>query len=116
MLITFCKSKIGHASVTQAELYYEGSITIDESLIKAVNILPGEKVEVLNVNNGSRIETYVIAGKANSGQIRLNGPAARSGCVGDQLIILSYCLMDPEEAKKQKTKVIILDDHNKIKD
>ena len=116
MLINFCKSKIANVRVTQAELYYEGSITVDEALLKAVDILPGEKVEVLNVNNGSRIETYVIAGKPNSGQIRLNGPAARSGCVGDQLIILSYCLLDQAEAKKIKTKIIHLDDNNKIKD
>lgn len=116
MLIAFCKAKIANACVTQSELYYEGSITIDETILKAAGIVPGEKVEVLNVNNGSRIETYVIAGKANSGQVRLNGPAARSGCVGDQLIILSYCLLDPSEAKNFKTKVIHLDDNNKIKD
>ncbi len=116
MLIMFCKSKIANARVTQSELYYEGSITIDETILKATGIVPGEKVEVLNVNNGSRIETYVIAGKANSGQVRLNGPAARSGCVGDQLIILSYCLLDPNEAKNFKTKVIHLNDDNKIKD
>ncbi|MBF0619817.1 MAG: aspartate 1-decarboxylase, partial [Candidatus Omnitrophica bacterium] len=86
MYLTFCKSKIGHATITQAELYYEGSITIDENLINAVGIIPGEKVEVLNINNGARLETYVIAGKAGSGQICLNGPAARQGHVGDKLI------------------------------
>ena len=115
MLINFCKSKIANARVTQSELYYQGSITIDEKILEAVNIIPGEKVEVLNINNGSRIETFVIAGKANSGQICLNGPAARSGCVGDQLIILSYCLLDSSEAKSYKTKIIHLDDNNKIK-
>jgi aspartate 1-decarboxylase len=115
MLITFCKSKIGHARVTEAELFYEGSITIDENILKAVGIIPGEKVEVLNVNNGSRIETYAILGKAGSGQICLNGPAARCGVVGDLLIILSYALMEPEEAQKQKTKTVFLDDKNKIK-
>ncbi len=116
MLLTFCKVKIGNATVTQSELYYEGSITIDETVLKAAGILPGEKVEVLNVNNGSRIETYVIAGKAGSGQFRLNGPAARSGCVGDKLIILCYCLVDANEAKAFKTKIVHLDDRNKIKD
>ena len=115
MLITFCKSKIAHAHVTEAELYYEGSITIDEAILKAVGIIAGEKVEVLNINNGSRIETYTIAGKANSGQISLNGPAARLGFVGDKLIILSYVLATPAEAKKFKTKTVYLDEHNKIR-
>jgi aspartate 1-decarboxylase len=115
MFITFCKSKIAQARITQAELYYEGSITIDETLIKAAGILPGEKVEVLNINNGQRLETYVIAGKAGSGQICLNGPAARLGYVGDRLIIVSYALLTPEEAQGQKTKAIHLDDANKIK-
>ncbi len=114
MFITFCKSKIAHGRITEAQLYYEGSITVDESLLKAVGIISGEKVEVLNVNNGSRMETYAIAGKAGSGQICLNGPAARLGCVGDQLIILSYCLVNEEEAKKIKTKVVYLNDNNKI--
>ena len=116
MLITFCKSKITNARVTQSELYYHGSITVDEKILKAVHIIPGEKVEILNINNGSRIETYVIAGKAGSGQVCLNGPAARSGCVGDQLVILSYCQIDQNEAKNCKTQVIQLHDNNKIKD
>jgi len=115
MLITFCKSKIAHACITEAELYYEGSITVDEELLKAVNIIPGEKVEVLNLNNAARLETYAIAGKAGSGQICLNGPAARCGFVGDKVIILSYALMEKEEAKKFKTKMIYLDDNNKIR-
>ncbi len=115
MFITFCKVKIANATVTEAELYYEGSITIDETILKAADLIPGEKVEVLNVNNGSRIETYAIAGKANSGQIRLNGPAARSGCVGDKLVILSYALVDKNEARRCKINIITLDDKNKIK-
>ena len=115
MLISFCKSKIAHARITQAELYYEGSITIDEAIIKAVGILPGEKVEVFNINNGTRLETYVIAGKAHSGQICLNGPAARLGYVGDKLIILSYALVTQEEARGLKVNAIYLDDANKIK-
>lgn len=116
MLIHFCKSKIANAYVTKADLYYQGSITIDERILKAVDIIPGEKVEVLNINNGSRVETYTIAGKPGAGEICLNGPAARSGCVGDQLIILSYCLADSQEAKTLKTKIIHLDDHNTVKD
>ena len=94
---------------------YEGSITIDETLLKAAGILPGERVEVLNVNNGNRFETYAIAGKAGSGQVCLNGPAARLGLVGDQIIILSYALMEPEEAKKSTTKIIYLDEKNRVK-
>ena len=115
MFITVCKSKIAHGVITKAELYYEGSITIDEKILKAVNIVPGEKVEVLNLNNGSRIETYVIAGKSGSGSMCLNGPAARSGLVGDKLIILSYALMDTKAAKEFKTEIVYLDDDNKIK-
>jgi aspartate 1-decarboxylase len=114
MLITFCKSKIAKARVTEAELYYEGSITIDEVILKKAGIIPGEKVEILNVNNGSRTETYAIAGKPKSGQVCLNGPAARLGCVGDQLIILSYALVDSAEAKALRTKVVYLDDNNQI--
>ena len=115
MLIEFCKSKIAHGVVTEAELHYEGSITIDEDLIKAVNILPGERVEVLNMNNGNRFNTYVIAGKAGSGRICLNGPAARLGLIGDQIIVLSYALLTPEEAKEHEIKVIHLSEDNKIK-
>ncbi len=115
MFITFCKSKIAHAVITQAELYYEGSITVDEELLKAVDIIAGEKVEVLNINNGSRLETYVIAGKAGSGHICLNGPAARMGFVGDKIIILSYALLDKSQAKKAKTKVVYLDEKNHIR-
>ncbi len=115
MFITFCKSKIAHARITQSELYYEGSITIDEDIIKAVGILPGEKVEIFNVNNGARIETYVIAGQSGSGQICLNGPAARQGYVGDKLIIVSYALVTPDEARTMKTSTVHLDDANRVK-
>ena len=115
MQITFCKSKIGHATITQAELYYEGSITVDEKILKAVDIIPGEKVEVLNLNNGNRLETYVIAGKAGSGHVCLNGPAARCGFVGDKIIILSYAIMNKAEAQKAKTKVVYLDEKNHIR-
>ena len=113
MLIELCKSKIAHAIVTEAELFYEGSITIDEKLMNAVDIIHHEKVHVLNLNNGTRFETYAIPGK--SGQICLNGPAARMGIVGDQITILSYASMDQKEARNFKMKIIHLDDKNKIK-
>lgn len=115
MFIQFCKSKIAHATVTEAELHYEGSITIDQTLLKAVNIIPGERVEVLNINNGNRFDTYAIAGKAGSGVICLNGPAARLGVVGDRVIILSYAYMSPDEAKTAKIQIIHVDAKNKIK-
>ena len=115
MFIEFCKSKLAHGHVTDASLHYEGSITIDEELLKAVDIIPGEKVEVLNVNNGARFTTYAIAGKAGLREICLNGPAARQGVIGDQVIILSYCLLDKKEALQVKTKVVHLDDGNNIK-
>ena len=114
MLIYFCKSKLAHGRITESQLYYEGSITVDEKLLKAAGILPGERVEVLNVNNGSRLETYAIAGKSGSGDICLNGPAARLGFVGDQLIILSYGLVNAKEARKLKTKTVYLDERNRI--
>jgi len=115
MFINFCKSKIAHGFVTEAELHYEGSITIDSDLLQAVDIIPGEQVQVLNMHNGKRFETYAIEGEAGSGKICLNGPAARLGLVGDQVIILSYAQMDQEEARSFETKIIYLDDHNKIK-
>jgi len=115
MLRHFCKSKISKVRVTQAELFYEGSVTIDEDLLKAADILSGEKVELLNLNNGSRVETYAIAGKKGSGVICLNGPAARSGCVRDELVILCYCLADEKEIKSLKTKVIHVDGKNRIR-
>jgi len=113
MFIEFCKSKIAHATITEAQLIYEGSITIDANLMEAVDILPAQKVEVLNLNNGNRFSTYVIPGEAGSGKICLNGPAARLGLVGDQVIILGYALLQPEEVENLKTKIIHLDKDNK---
>ncbi|MFZ5801084.1 MAG: aspartate 1-decarboxylase [Candidatus Omnitrophota bacterium] len=113
MLRIFCKSKINGLKVTQAELYYEGSITIDEDILKEADIAPGEKVEVLNINNGSRLETYTIAGRKGSGVVCLNGPAARLGCVGDPLIILCYCLVDDKEIKSLETKVVNVSEKNR---
>jgi aspartate 1-decarboxylase len=115
MFIEVLKSKIGHATITQAELHYEGSITIDADILKAAGIIPGEKVHVLNENTGHRLETYVIAGNPASGVICLNGPAARHGYVGDRLIILSYGLLEASEAKQLKPKIVYLGPRNKIK-
>ena len=115
MLIEVLKSKIGHATVTQAELLYEGSITIDADILKAVDIIPGEKVHVLNESTGNRLETYVIAGNPASGVICLNGPAARLGFVEDRLIILSYGIMEPAQAKRLAPKIVYLNSANKIK-
>ena len=115
MLIEVLKSKIGHATVTKAELHYEGSRTIDAGILKAAGTIPGEKVHVLNENTGSRIETYIIAGQPGSGEICLNGPAARHGFVGDQLIILSYCLEEAEKAGRLRPRLVYLDKSNNIK-
>lgn len=109
MLIEVLKSKIHQVSVTEANLHYVGSIGIDEELMIAANIIEGEKVQVVNINNGERLETYVIKGKRGSGQITLNGPAARKVVVGDVVIIMSYALMDFEEAKTFKPSVIFPD-------
>ena len=114
MLRTILKSKIHRAHVTEANLYYEGSITIDAKLMQKADILAGEKVEVLNVNNGQRLETYAIEGK--SGTICLNGPAARGACVGDEVIIISYALVDEKEVKGIQPKVIKVNERNQIKD
>jgi aspartate 1-decarboxylase len=108
------KSKIHRVTVTQAELYYEGSITVDKDLLQAADILPYEKVQVLNFNNGSRLDTYAIEGTAGSGTICLNGPAARFGSVGDEIIIVSYFHLPDEDAKKHKPKVVLVDKKNKI--
>jgi len=109
------KSKIQRAKITELNLYYEGSITLDEKLMQEALIMEGEKVEVLNLNNGSRIETYAIKGKKGSGTVCLNGPAARSACVGDEVIILSYVLVEDNQAKNIKPKIIKVDERNKIK-
>lgn len=114
MLLTMMKSKIHLATVTHAVLEYEGSITIDEELIEKANMLPHEKVQVVNLNNGNRIETYIIKGERGSKIICLNGPAARSGYVGDKVIIITYAEMTEEEAKKFKPIVVKVNDKNAI--
>ncbi|MBQ7735626.1 MAG: aspartate 1-decarboxylase [Bacteroidales bacterium] len=113
MQIELLKSKIHQVVVTEANLNYVGSITIDETLMEAANLIENEKVQVLNINNGERLETYVIKGKRDSGVICLNGPAARKAAVGDTVVIISYCSMDFEEAKTFKP-TIIFPKNNKI--
>ena len=112
--IQILKSKIHRLTITEANLNYIGSITIDEDLMIAANIIENEKVQVVNVNNGSRIETYVIKGEKGSGVCCLNGPAARHGQPGDIVIVISYARMDFEEAKKFKPWIIFPDDRNRI--
>ena len=114
MLITMCKSKIHRATVTDANLNYEGSISIDRKLIDAANMLPFEKVQVLNINTGERAETYLIEGEPDSGTICCNGALARMVEIGDLLIIIAYGLMDENEAKNYIPKVIHVDSQNKI--
>lgn len=108
------KSKIHRATVTDANLKYVGSITIDEKLLKAADILPNEKVQVVNLHNGTRVETYIIAGKPGSGIICMNGAAARWAHPGDEVIIISYCLLTEEEVKKHKPKIVLVDKNNSI--
>ena len=114
MNIEVFKSKIHRVKITQAELHYVGSITIDEDLMDAANLIENEKVQIVNINNGERLETYVIKGERGSGMICMNGPAARKVQVGDVIIIISYASMDFEEAKQFKPKVIFPDDHNRL--
>lgn len=111
-----CKSKIHRATVTDANLYYEGSLTVDSDLLDAADILPFERVQVVNVNNGERFETYVIPGKRRSGVMCLNGAAARLGAIGDEIIIITYGTYSEEELKTYKPTVILLDKKNKIVD
>ena len=114
MVITMLKSKIHRATVTQSELDYIGSITVDESLMKASGLREYEKVETPDVNNGSRFSTYVIAGEANSGIICLNGAAARNVATGDKIIIMSYASMTEAEADTNPPKVVFVNDDNSI--
>lgn len=114
MLLNMFKGKIHRATVTQAELDYVGSITVDKVLLDAAGILPGERVQVVDINNGARLETYTIAGRENSGVICLNGAAARSVQVGDRVIIIAYCWIDEKEAMDMEPKVVFVDDRNRI--
>ena len=114
MLRYMLLSKIHRATVTSANLNYEGSITIDETLMKAANILPYERVQILNIHNGTRAETYAIEGQKDSGEIVMNGAIARIAQVGDILIILSYGFVEEAQAKKMHAKIIHVDQKNKI--
>lgn len=107
------KSKIHTATITGLELYYEGSITIDRDLLERADMLPGEQVQVVNLNNGSRLITYTISGERGSGAIELNGPAARMAAVGDKVIIISYGNYDDAEAKALEPIVLFVDENNK---
>jgi aspartate 1-decarboxylase len=114
MEISMLKSKIHRAVITQAELNYVGSVTIDEELMEAAGLYEYERVHISNVNSGSRIETYVIAGERGSGVICLNGAAARSGQKGDHVIIMAYANMTPDEIKTHHPKVVFVNDKNEI--
>ncbi|TXC78976.1 aspartate 1-decarboxylase [Luteibaculum oceani] len=116
MQIEVVKSKIHRVSVSEADLNYIGSVTIDEDLMDAANMIEGEKVQIVNINNGERLETYVIKGERGSGKICLNGPAARKVAVGDIVIIISYAILDFEEAKTFKPSLVFPDERtNKLK-
>ncbi|MFZ5986208.1 MAG: aspartate 1-decarboxylase [Bacillota bacterium] len=114
MFVTLMKSKIHRATVTEANLNYVGSITIDEDLMDAADIMKNEKVQIVNNNNGNRFETYVIPGERGSGMICLNGAAARLVHPGDIIIIISYGMLDRNEAKFHNPKIIFVDQHNKV--
>lgn len=114
MRIEVLKSKIHRAVITEANLNYVGSITIDEDLMEAANIIENEKVQVVNVNNGERLETYIIKGKRGSGICCLNGPAARKGMVGDVVVIISYASMDFDDAKKFKPWIVFPKEGNQL--
>ncbi len=114
MLVEMLKGKIHRATVVQAELNYVGSITVDEDLLKAAGILEYEKVQVVDIDNGARLETYTICGEAGSGMICLNGAAARCVSVGDKIIIMAYCQCDSEEAKNHKPAVVFVDEKNHV--
>ncbi len=114
MLLNMLKSKIHRATVTEADLNYVGSITIDRDLLKAANILPSEKVQVANINTGDRFETYTLEGPAGSGTVCLNGAAARLAQTGDKIIIIAYCWIGAEEAKTWQPTVVLMDDDNRM--
>ena len=116
MTITMFRAKLHRLRVTQADLYYEGSITIDEELLEAAGILPYEKVQVVNVNNGERLETYTIPGEPGERTVCLNGPAARLAAVGDEVIAISYAQLSPEEAASHRPRVVLVDEHNDPED
>ena len=115
MQLTLMRAKLHRATVTQADLHYEGSISIDTNLLEASGILIHEQVDILNINNGERFTTYVIPAKAGSGEIKINGAGARKVQLGDQVIIVTYAMMDIEAAKKFQPKVVLLNEKNQVK-
>lgn len=115
MMRIMLKSKLYYVTITDVQLHYQGSICIDESLMQEADLYEGERVDVLNLNNGARLQTYVIKGEKNSGSICLNGPAARLGMAGDKIVILSYAFYNKEEISRLKVKYVQVDDTNKIK-
>lgn len=114
MLIEVLKSKIHRVTITEANLHYVGSLTLDADLMDAANMIEGEKVQIVNVNNGERIETYLIKGKAGSGVVCLNGPAARRGAVGDLVVIISYAQLDFDVAKQFQPWVVFPKEGNRL--
>ena len=116
MFLTLCKSKLHRATVTQAELHYEGSITIDAALLDAAGMLPFERVQVVDIDNGARFETYAIEGARGSGTICVNGAAARLVQRGDHVIIIAYAQLTPEEARRHRPVIVLLDGRNGIRE
>lgn len=114
MMRIMLKSKISYATITDAQLYYKGSITVDEDIMEAADLLEHERVDVLNVNTGTRLQTYIIKGERGSGTICLNGPAARTAFKGDKIVIVSYGTFDEEALKTFKTKFVEVDGQNKV--
>jgi aspartate 1-decarboxylase len=108
------KSKIHRATITEADLNYEGSLTVDPVLLEAADMLPYERVNVYNIDNGNRFETYIMEGEKGSGTIGLNGAAARKGHVGDKVILVTYASMNDEEAKNHQPKIILVDENNRV--
>ena len=116
MLREMCKSKVHRVRITQAELYYEGSLTLDKVLMDAAGMVPFEKVHVVNINNGQRFETYLIEGEPHSGVCSLNGAAARLGAIGDEVIIINYGMFDDKELNEFQPKIVYVDKYNRIVD
>ncbi len=116
MNLTMLKAKLHRLHVTEADLYYEGSITVDKELLDTAGILPYEKVQVVNVNNGERLETYTIPGEAGERTVCLNGPAARLAAPGDQVIVISYADLTPSEAQEHHPRVVLVDEDNDVKE
>jgi len=114
MMRTVLKSKIHRATITETELDYSGSLTLDPDLMQAADLVPGEKVLVVNFNNGARLETYIIVGEKGSRTVCLNGPAARLGMPGDLVTVMSFAIVDDAEVKQVKTRTVLVDEHNRV--